>query len=196
MDIDCISNMEEELKKIISQSTEKLSYSQIKKLLCVTTEEEIQELNALLNKLELEGYLYLNDYGKYQLFSKCGKLSIGEIKCNSKNKPYVVNGKNCIYISPNYLNGAITGDIVIIKKCNHQIPGYSSAIIDKILKRQKGELIFDYVNGKYIPYNWVKDIDINIKNTNSLKIVNGSRVLVKISLEKDNNRYNGEIVSI
>lgn len=196
MDIDCLSNMEEKIKNIVIQNSEKLSYNQIKKLLNIENEEKIQELDTLLEKLELEGYLYLNDYGKYQLFSKCGKLSIGEIRCNSKNKPYVVSGKNCIYISPNYLNGAITGDIVVVRRCNHQIPGYSSAVIDKILKRQKGELIFDYVNGEYIPYNWAKEININIKHNNSIKIVNGSRVLVKISLEKDNNCYNGEIVSI
>lgn len=199
MDIDCLSNienMEERIKEIIIQNCEKLSYNQIKKLLNIETEEDVRELNETLEKMELEGYLYLNDYGKYQLFSKSGKLSIGEIRYNSKNKPYVVSGKNCIYISPNYLNGAITGDIVVVRKCNHQIPGYSSATIDKILKRQKGELIFDYIDGKFIPYNWIKEINANIKNSNSLKILNGSRVLVKFSLEKENNHYNGEIVSI
>ena len=199
MDIECLSNdenMEEKIKNIIIQNSEKLSYNQIKKLLDIENEEENQKLNEILEKLELEGYLYLNDYGKYQLFSKSGKLSIGEIRYNSKNKPYVVCGKNCIYISPNYLNGAITGDIVIVKKCNHQIHGYSSAVIDKILKRQKGELIFDYINGEFIPYNWTSEIKVNINNNNSIKLVNGSRVLVKFSLEKENNYYNGEIVSI
>lgn len=196
MDVEFLLKLEKKLKKLMKEKNESLTYEQIKNYLDISTLEEIEILNKVLEKLELEGYLYLNDYDKYQLFSKCNKLSIGEIRCNASNKPYVVLGKNSRFIYPSYLNGAISGDIVIIRKCNHQIQGYSSIIVDKILKRTKGELIFDYIDGEFIPYNWTSEVKINIKENCSIKLVNGSRVLVKISLEKYNNKYNGEIISL
>ena len=60
--------------------------------------------------------------------------------------------------------------------------------------RNKNQIIFDYIDKKFVPYNWPVNMEINVVNNKNL--VDGMRVMIDISLEKTNNKYNGKIVSI
>ena len=191
-----LSELEENIFELLKKSNKNLTYKRIKRELHVFSEEKEKMLNEALDKLQTKGYIYLNEYDEYQLFSKCNQLAIGEVKKNIQGKIYVRVGENNVFIADSHLNGAITGDLVIVKRSNYKVQGNSRGEIDKILKRQKGTLIFDYINGELTPYEWPGKIEINISEKELKKLVDGNRILVKIDLEKTNNKYNGKIVSI
>ncbi len=196
MGIEKLSILEEEILKLLEEKNKNLSYRQIKRYTHSINEEKKKQLDEALSHLETEGYIYLNDYDEYQLFSKCSELAIGELKCSSKNKAYIVVGRNNIFIPDSHLNGAIAGDIVIVRRNNFKVQGNSRGEVDKILKRKKGKLIFDYSNGEFTPYNWPAKIEINIPQSQKEKLFEGSRVLINLSLDKSDNKYNGKIISI
>lgn len=190
-----LSELEENILYLVKDKKKNLTYKQIKKNLHVKTEEEIEILQNSLKKLELNGYLYLNDYDEYQLFTRCKDLAIGQLKNNSKNKPYVTIGNNAVFINNSHLNGAIPGDIVVIKRCNYKVQGNARGEVEKILKRDS-EMLFDYKEGTLTPCNWDENIEVFISKDQLERIVDGSRVLIKLSLEKTDNAYNGQIVNI
>ena len=191
-----LSELEEKIVELLTKSHKSLTYKKIKRELRILSEEAEKKFNSSLIKLETEGYIYLNEYDEYQLFPKNNQLSIGEVKKNIQGKVYVRVGQNNVFISESHINGALPGDIVIVKRCNYKIQGNSRGEINKILKREKGTLIFDYINRELIPYEWPGNIEINVSEKELNKLVDGSRVLVKISLEKTNDKFDGKIVTV
>lgn len=196
MDVENLSKLEKNIMILIEESEKNLTFRQIKRLLNINTEDEEKELESTLKNLETNGYLYLNDYDEYQLFSKCNELKIGQVRCNSKNKVYIVAGKKNIFIPDSHLNGAIAGDIVIIRQSNFKVQGNTRGVVDKVLKRTSGGIVFDYIDGKFKPLNWPVPIEVSIPKNQEEGLVDGSRVLIKLSLEKNNNAYNGQVVSL
>ncbi len=168
-----------------------MTFNQIKSILKIRKNEK---LNESLKNLELNKVLYVNDYNEYQLFDKCQNINVGIVKVNKKGKIFVSTKKESIYIDENDLNGAIKGDIVLVKKKEVNKDNSSKGKIKRIIERGKNQIIFDYIDKKFVPYNWPCKMDINVLETPNL--VDGTRVIIDISLEKTNNKYNGQIVSI
>lgn len=191
-----LTDIEEEIIDYIQKRHDSVTYIELVDNIATPNNIKLVEFNELLETLELNGYLYLSEEGEYQLFSKYNNLYIGEIKCNNKTTPYVVTGKKYITLSPNHLNGALKGDIVIIKRNKFRLQGDTFYSVDKILKRNEQGVLFDYIDGKFKPYNWPVDIHIHIPDAQLTKLTLGSRVVIKLSLEKDNNQYNGQIVDL
>lgn len=191
-----LTNIEEEIIDYIQKMNDNVTYSQIVENIAIPNNIKLVELDDILENLELNGYLYLSEEQEYQLFSKYNNLAIGEIKYSAKNVPYVVSGKNHITLSPNLLNGALMGDIVVIKRNKFKLQGETFYSVDKILKRNKNGFLFDYIDGQFKPYNWPGYINVYIPKKQLKKLTNGSRVVIQLSLEKNNNKYNGQIVDL
>jgi ribonuclease R len=155
----------------------------------------LEEIEETLKTLEVNGYLYLNGPKEYQLLSKCSQLKIGEVKYNSKSQYfYVVCGKSVLKILSKHLNGALPGDVVIVKQTTKN--GTTIMEVEKIVKRSNTGIVFDYVNGIFVPVNCDTKIRIHIPENQLKKLVHGTRVLVKVALDKTDRKYNGQIVSI
>lgn len=164
----------------------------IRELINSYSQEEIEQT---IENLEINGYLYLNGSKEYQLFSKCSQIKIGELKYNSKSQYfYVTCGKSVLRIPSKYLNGAIPGDVVIIKQKNHNSETFME--VERIVKRTNTGMVFDYINGIFVPVNCDTKIKIQVPEEQLKKLVQGTRVLVKISLDKTCKTYNGQVVSI
>ena len=152
----------------------------IRELINSYSQEEIEQT---IENLEINGYLYLNGSKEYQLFSKCSQIKIGELKYNSKSQYfYVTCGKSVLRIPSKYLNGAIPGDVVIIKQKNHNSETFME--VERIVKRTNTGMVFDYINGIFVPVNCDTKIKIQVPEEQLKKLVQGTRVLVKISLDK------------
>ena len=155
----------------------------------------LEEIEETLKTLEVNGYLYLNGPKEYQLLSKCSQLKIGEVKYNAKSQYfYVVCGKSVLKILSKHLNGALPGDVVIVKQTTKN--GTTIMEVEKIVKRSNTGIVFDYVNGIFVPVNCDTKIRIHIPENQLKKLVHGTRVLVKVALDKTDRKYNGQIVSI
>ncbi len=189
-----LTSLQMQIMELLKSKNKNMTFKQIKRSLHIVGEEDLTILKSSLYDLEINGYLYLNDYDEYMLFDKLPELAIGEVRCNSKGKAYVVVGRNNIFIADSYLNGAIVGDIVIVRRNNYKALGNSRGTVDKILKRNKGEIIFDYVNGELVPFNWPTAIKVFVPSQELEKLVDGMRIVVKISLDKVDDSYQGHIV--
>ena len=186
-----LSDQEISIIDLIKARKKSMTFNQIKSILKI---RENEKLNESLKNLELNKVLYVNDYNEYQLFDKCQNINVGVVKVNKKGKIFVSTKKESIYIDENDLNGAIKGDIVLVKKKEVNKDNSSKGKIKRIIERGKNQIIFDYIDKKFVPYNWPCKMDINVLETPNL--VDGTRVIIDISLEKTNNKYNGQIVSI
>ena len=93
---------------------------------------------------------------------------------------------NNIFIPDSHLNGAIAGDIVIVKRHNQKVQGNTRGTIEKILKRDKGTIMFDFIDHRLKPYNWPVDINVSLPDDAWYQIVEGSRIVLKLSLDKEN----------
>ena len=186
-----LSDQEISIIDLIKARKKSMTFNQIKSILKI---RENEKLNESLKNLELNKVLYVNDYNEYQLFGKCQNINVGIVKVNKKGKIFVSTKKESIYIDENDLNGAIKGDIVLVKKKEVNKDNSSKGKIKRIIERGKNQIIFDYIDKKFVPYNWPCKMDINVLETPNL--VDGTRVIIDISLEKTNNKYNGQIVSI
>ena len=186
-----LSDQEISIIDLIKARKKSMTFNQIKSILKI---RENEKLNESLKNLELNKVLYVNDYNEYQLFDKCQNINVGIVKVNKKGKIFVSTKKESIYIDENDLNGAIKGDIVLVKKKEVNKDNSSKGKIKRIIERGKNQIIFDYIDKKFVPYNWPCKMDINVLETPNL--VDGTRVIIDISLEKTNNKYNGQIVSI
>ena len=186
-----LSDQEISIIDLIKARKKSMTFNQIKSILKIRKNEK---LNESLKNLELNKVLYVNDYNEYQLFDKCQNINVGIVKVNKKGKIFVSTKKESIYIDENDLNGAIKGDIVLVKKKEVNKDNSSKGKIKRIIERGKNQIIFDYIDKKFVPYNWPCKMDINVLETPNL--VDGARVIIDISLEKTNNKYNGQIVSI
>ena len=186
-----LSDQEISIIDLIKARKKSMTFNQIKSILKI---RENEKLNESLKNLQLNKVLYVNDYNEYQLFDKCQNINVGVVKVNKKGKIFVSTKKESIYIDENDLNGAIKGDIVLVKKKEVNKDNSSKGKIKRIIERGKNQIIFDYIDKKFVPYNWPCKMDINVLETPNL--VDGTRVIIDISLEKTNNKYNGQIVSI
>lgn len=162
--------------------------------LCKTIHAKGESMRAsfinALNELEEEGKIYLDEDGFYKSFDskQLGKVQ-GIIHINNLGKGFVFieyNGHKIKYIiNEENLNGALDGDVVVLKDIHHGKINYADAKVEKIIKRNKGKTIFEYVgDGEFIPYTTHGNVTIICPKEELKKLVIGHRVLVNIGKER------------
>lgn len=145
---------------------------------------EKDSVRAVLDELEKEGVIAQN-YGKYYLFENSG-LKRGTLKCHERGFAFFIpeNGGEDYFIPPKKLNGAMQGDIVLVKRVESKRGSTDEAEVVKIVKRGKVELVGTYFAertfGFVVPDDKGFTKDIFILPKNSLNAKNGNKVLCRI----------------
>lgn len=131
----------------------------LKKKLNVNGEEEFELLQTALQNLEEEGLIYIDKKGTYDIFDvdKLGKVQ-GTISISRRGNGYVSldkNGETFKYVIPRErLNGALSGDIVVLTDFQNGDYGDVLAKVEKIVKRNHSKVVFEYQgDGIFLPYN-------------------------------------------
>lgn len=183
----------EEVKKLIEEFIEKnnkITEEKLKKALKIKGETKTKIYNKALKELREEGKIYQDEKERLTPFSKNQELIHGKIKINKAGNGFIEDSQKTIYIESKDLNGALDEDIVIIEK--DQNPK-----VKQILKRNKENIVLEVQKEnktKLIPHHKNQNIKVNI-NKNELKnLSNGDLILVKITTEKTNDKYKGEII--
>ena len=130
-------NMSEEeisIIELIKRRKKSISFNQIKNELKIN---DLEKLSRLLKNMEINKLLYVNKYNEYQLFDKCQNINVGIVKVNKKGKIFVSTKKESIYIDESDLNGAIKGDIVLVKKNEYCKENNSKGKIKRIIMTRK-----------------------------------------------------------
>lgn len=160
--------------------------------------EECETLKLILEKLELGGEIYLTDSQEYIPFPRNTNMSIGEVRFNRAQKPFILVGQNVVSILEDHLNGAIKGDMVLIKRSNFSELGENLAVVEKILDRRNHFLIFEcYKDGskkKVRPYNSPFKVPVSINGRDWSTLSIGERFAVHIDTINHNGIFHGDVV--
>ncbi len=158
----------------------------------------IEDITRLLEELELTGEVYIKN-GQYRSFPDEVGYVQGEITFNSKNEGFITNdlGQK-YYVHPNDLNGALDGDIVILKPTRKMYQDSIVSRVEKVIKRKDGLIACEVVDkkGKKVINPLLKlNYPIMISEEELAKLNVGDRILVRIDTP-NNSRYYGEVISL
>ena len=155
----------------------------------------------VLDNLEQNGDIVITANGKVLDFLKSG-LKKGKFIANKKGYGFVEFDKEeeDIYIPKESVLNAIDGDIVVIEvaKVNKGEKPYGR--IFKVIKRNKdylvGEIVIENDNYYVLPDNDIYKFKVLIPKEETNSLVEGMKVLVKITGNKNSNIYPGTIEKV
>lgn len=182
----------EEIKTEIMKhiKLKKLTEDELRKAINVKGETMQASFINALKTLEEDGQIYLDEQGFYKNFDpkQLGKVQ-GEIHINKTGNGFVFieykGSKTKYLIDECHLNGALDGDTVVLKNIHHGKTNYANAEIEKIIKRAKGQAIFEYAGeGEFIPYTVHGNVRVICPKEELRNLVIGSRVLVDLDKER------------
>lgn len=180
--------MKKELIELYQNNDITLSYRAIKRFLGVSKKHLDSSLKNLLYELELEGILYED---KDSLFKSVpSNFFIAEINSTKKNNRFVQIGNTKYFIKNNKLNGALIFDKVLVSIDNDE------AKVEKVIKRNLPyvvcEVIVDGKNKYLKPINIDNNLDVIVSSKKIKKLIDGERVLVKVSNKSFDVNYSKE----
>jgi len=191
--------LKNKILEALKKCNSKMSFDAIKNYLSFD-ESEYDLLRCILDELELESKVYVNDCEEYIIFPKDNQMVVGEIRLDYKQRPFILSGERLLFIPDNCLHGAITGDIVLIKRTKFTKMEHDPLVVKKIIKRQKGELIFECKSKDnklvLVPFNHPFKVPLKLSRSDEERLVEGSRMLVGVSQNCKNGIYDAEIISV
>lgn len=163
----------------------------------LTTVDELNTLNNLLNQLEGDFTLQKTNKGKYRLMSKCSEYAAGKLDVKASGNGYLLLPGDDLFVHQKNMNGAINGDRVLVEKVKYNNQ-YEGKVL-KIAKRVDNVLagVITKKNGDFYlqPLDKKNTLIIEIDKKDKERIIEGSIVNVKINKESKNH-LTGEVVSL
>jgi ribonuclease R len=166
---------------------------------------EVADLAKVLQELEEDGQVIQT---KAKRFGTPDRMNLvrGRVQGNAKGFGFIIPDKSDlkdIYINPSDMNGAMDGDIVLIRVFNKKKQDRRpEGEITRIVKRGRSQVVgvFRAINehfGFVVPDDRRLPTDIFIPAEHHLGAVNGQKVVVKLShFPSDRNSAEGEIIEI
>ena len=191
--------MEEQILELLEKEGKALSVEQINDYLEYKTLEDFKSILKTLNKLEDELKVYRTNKNHYMLFNN-SNLRLGRMIATKKNYGFVdIEGKDDVFIPPNSVNGAIDGDKVVVE-ITHQKGSELEGRIVRIVERKLDDMVgtVEYKNGKKIVSldNEKMKIQVVLDENKTSGIMEGHKVLVKITKKVGDNVYIGEVLKV
>lgn len=191
--------MEEQILKLLKKEGKALSVEQINDCLEYKTLEDFKSILKTLNKLEDELKVYRTNKNHYMLFQN-SNLRLGRMIATKKNYGFVdIEGKDDVFIPPACVNGAIDGDKVVVE-ITHQKGSELEGRIVRIVERKLDDMVgtVEYKNGKKIVSldNEKMKIQVVLDENKTSGIMEGHKVLVKITKKIGDNAYIGEVLKV
>ncbi len=164
----------------------KQSFDDLRKVLEVKGENDFASFSDALEKLRIDGDLYLDKDGFYHIFDERLAIKQGQIYINKSGVGYVkvLSGeKEVSYMIPSSdLNGALPKDIVIIRPLDKKFLGHQYAEVEEIIKRDKFLEVFKYIgDGLFIPYELPIKMNVLVNDKLCNEIVPDTLVLLDVS---------------
>ncbi len=189
--------MEEKILDFLDNDKAK-TIKEIYAYLNVSSDQEKNEINNILNKNIKMGVVHETVKKKYILLKYCKSLRVGKVDATAKGYAFLIMpNADDIFINRDNLNGAINGDTVLIDTfVRHERPeGKVLKILDRQLKRVIGEILYKDNEPTLILDD--KRLNINVKlNNHFANLVDGHKVLVNLDTQIDDNNFIGTVVKI
>ena len=191
--------MEEKILSLLSSSDKAYDVHEINDYLGLNSVDELKELLKCLNNLEDNLKVYRTKKDKYILFNN-SNLRIGKMMANKKGYGFVdIEGPEDVFVAPTNMNSAIHGDTVIVEiisKKGLQLEGRIVKIVERKVKQVVGE-VYIKNHAFYVKLDDDKvKLDIKLDKDKTKGVVEGHKVLVKLTSKLEGNLYRGEVVKI
>ena len=191
--------MEEKILSLLSSSDKAYDVHEINDYLGLNSVDELKELLKCLNNLEDNLKVYRTKKDKYILFNN-SNLRIGKMMANKKGYGFVdIDGPEDVFVAPTNMNSAIHGDTVvveIISKKGLQLEGRIVKIVERKVKQVVGE-VYIKNHAFYVKLDDDKvKLDIKLDKDKTKGVVEGHKVLVKLTSKLEGNLYRGEVIKI
>lgn len=191
--------MKEQILGLLKRENRAFSIYEINDDLGYKSVDEFKEILKALNELEDELKIYRTNKDKYMLFNN-SNLKIGIMLATKKSYGFVdIEGDEDVFIPPNCMNNAIHGDKVIVEitsKKGTSLEGRIVRIVDRKLKQMVGEFGYKDKNPCIILDDEKVKINIVLEEDQIKNLVEGHKVLIKLTSKLQNNNYKCEILKV
>lgn len=179
-----------------SQRYKKYSFNQLRSELCSRQGFKADMLREALKDLEIEGKILIDkSRNLISSFPYANGLVQGIISINKHDEGFIKGNDGKKYkIKTEDLNDALDGDIVVARPTKKMSEGHVVCKVDKIIKRKDGLVVVEVTkdeDGEYYlrPFNARLAHSIKINAMSMKPLVEGDRIVVKISELTDNKCY-------
>lgn len=194
-----IYNLKEDLMEYLdnpSQRYKKYKFNQLRSEMCAKRGYKVDMLREALKELELEGRIEADKVrGLFRSFPYDLGYVHGILSINKHDEGFIMGRDGTKYkIRTEDLNDALDGDTVIVKPTKKKSEGHVVCKVDKIIKRKDGLVVVEVTKGEdgeyYLrPFNARLTHPIKINAMSMRPLVEGDRIVVKISELTDNKCY-------
>lgn len=194
-----IYGLKEELMAYLdnpSQKYKKYKFNQLRAKMCGEKGYRVDMLRMALKELEVEGLIEVDQSkGLFRSFPHDLGYVHGKISINKHDEGFIMGRDGKKYkIRTEDLNDALDGDTVIVKPTKKMSEGHVVCKVDKIIKRKDGLVVVEVTkseDGEYYlrPFNARLNHPIKINAMSMRPLVEGDRIVVKISELTDNKCY-------
>lgn len=194
-----IEKLKEELVEFFENKHQKnrlYKFSDIRKTFSQEKGYKVNLIRTALRELELDGKIFYDE--KKDIF-RAFPIDLGyvqgKLKINKKGEGIIIDSHgNNFLIEQDNLNDALDGDLVVIRKTNKKKNGHILSKVEKIIQRKDGLVVVEVClddNGEYYlkPFNAYLKHPIKINAVSMNPLVEGDRIVVKISELNDKNCY-------
>ena len=173
--------MKERIIELLNSNTT-LTIIELNDKLELTTIEEYQRLQKVLDELVSDGVVYYSDRKKKYLLLENSHLVKGRLILNEKGFGFIEIGKDIkdVYVNEKNINGANDDDVVLFEYLNKDIERPEGRII-KVIKRNYEPLVGEVIviDGEYFVDPDKKGTNIYIPKDNLNGAVEGHKVVVE-----------------
>ena len=186
----------QEILSFIEKNRKLYKKEELEKIICSKFSLEPYEFNSLYNYLIDKGLILKNK--KNQIISaKKNQIYKGKIIGHERGFAFcVVLGMDDFFIAPRNLNGALNGDIVLIKAFNDNKNAHSTeAEVIKIIERNNTTIVGTFFSDKKQSFVKPDNTKINgvVKVNKNFIAKNGEKVVVKITNTKS---FSGDVIEV
>ncbi len=179
-----------------SQKYKKYKFNQLRAKMCGEKGYRVDMLRDALSQLEIDGLIEVDQArGLFRSFPHDLGYVHGKISINKHDEGFIMGRDGKKYkIRTEDLNDALDGDTVIVKPTKKMSEGHVVCKVDRIVKRKDGLVVVEVTKGEdgeyYLrPFNARLNHPIKINAMSMRPLVEGDRIVVKISELTDNKCY-------
>ncbi len=156
-------------------------------------------LTKAVIQMEDDHILHRSKKDRYMLIEKAGFYK-GEIRIHQKGFGFVIQEEDDIFIPRKYINNALNGDIVLVKRLEVSRGDNIEGKVVEIVEKGNRVLVGTYQENRKTGYVILDDkklnIAIDINKSAKAGAVDGSKVLVKLGKNIQDNKYNGKVEKV
>jgi len=191
-----MENLEEQLLEFLKLKVKNMTLEEIYQELSKKYDKD-DILTGIVN-LEKKGKIFKNKKNEFQIWNNGLGRIFGTIKVTSKGTGILKEESGKItFIHKEFLNGALTGDKAIVrdlKLVKKRQEGKVEKIVDRIQNKVVCEVV-RYDGIRYIkPLTENENLKIKVNDDELKKFVDGDRLLINLSLERENEYFPGTIM--